>query len=185
MLGKPPISSARQLLLDDSSAPSELRLVPGSDSRPASLAPELPVSLPQRSNLAELGCDSARSSPLLDEEKNLPYLFARLPAGLHEVIVVDGPSMDGTVTVARAMKPDVRILMETGNGKGNAVEEGFVACTDDIVVSLDAEGSTDPAEIPRVVAALCEGADFVKGSRFVQGGATADMTLSLAWAIAP
>ena len=41
---------------------------------------------------------------------------------------------------------------------------------------MDADGSTDPAEIPRFVAALCHGADFVKGSRFAQGGASSDIT---------
>ena len=41
---------------------------------------------------------------------------------------------------------------------------------------LDADGSTDPAEIPRFVSALCNGADFVKGSRFAQGGSSADIT---------
>ena len=45
------------------------------------------------------------------------------------------------------------------------------------MVTLDADGSTDPAEIPRFVAALCNGADFVKGSRFAQGGASSDITL--------
>ena len=42
---------------------------------------------------------------------------------------------------------------------------------------LDADGSTDPREIPAFVGALIAGADFVKGSRFIQGGGTADMPL--------
>jgi hypothetical protein len=41
---------------------------------------------------------------------------------------------------------------------------------------IDADGSTDAAEIPRFVAALCNGADFVKGSRFAQGGGSTDIT---------
>jgi glycosyltransferase involved in cell wall biosynthesis len=136
-----------------------------------------PVALVRASDLAQLGLRVSVVIAALDEEKNLPYVFARLPAGLHEVIVVDGRSTDATVTVARTLRPDVRILTQTGRGKGNALAEGFAACTGEIVVSLDADGSTDPAEIPRFVAALCNGADFVKGSRFAQGGATADMTL--------
>jgi glycosyltransferase involved in cell wall biosynthesis len=114
--------------------------------------------------------------PALNEEKNLPYVFERLPDGLHEVIVVDGHSTDDTVSVARRLRPDVRLLVQTGRGKGNALAEGFAACTGDIIVALDADGSTDAAEIPRFVAALCTGADFVKGSRFAQGGASADIT---------
>ena len=143
---------------------------------PSSPAPEPPVSVLRASNLAELGLRVSVVIAALDEEKNLPYVFARLPAGLHEVIIVDGNSKDQTVSVARSLRRDVRILTQTGRGKGNALAEGFAACTGDIVVSLDADGSTDPAEIPRFVAALCNGADFVKGSRFAQGGATADMT---------
>lgn len=112
----------------------------------------------------------------LNEEQNLPHVFARLPDGLHEVIVVDGHSTDNTIAEARRLRPDVRILMQSGRGKGNALAEGFAACSGEIVVTLDADGSTDPAEIPRFVAALCSGADFVKGSRFAQGGASSDIT---------
>jgi glycosyltransferase involved in cell wall biosynthesis len=114
--------------------------------------------------------------PTLNEADNLPYVFARLPQGLHEVIIVDGHSTDATVPVARQLRPDVRVVTQIGRGKGNALATAFGACTGDIVVTLDADGSTDPAEIPRFVAALCAGADFVKGSRFAQGGASSDIT---------
>jgi glycosyltransferase involved in cell wall biosynthesis len=116
--------------------------------------------------------------PTLNEEENLPYVFARLPDGLHEVIVVDGHSTDNTIAVAKRLRPDIRIVMQTGRGKGNALAAGFAACTGEIVVTLDADGSTDASEIPRFVAALCQGADFVKGSRFAQGGASSDITLT-------
>jgi glycosyltransferase involved in cell wall biosynthesis len=116
--------------------------------------------------------------PTLNEAENLPYVFPRLPQGLHEVIVVDGRSTDGTVEVARRLRPDVRVVLQDGKGKGNALAAGFEAATGDIVVMLDADGSTDAAEIPRFVAALCHGADFVKGSRFAQGGASSDITFT-------
>jgi glycosyltransferase involved in cell wall biosynthesis len=112
----------------------------------------------------------------LNEAENLPYVFSRLPEGLHEIILVDGHSVDDTVAVARRLRPDVRILTQSGRGKGRAMAEGFNACTGEIIVALDADGSTDPAEIPRFVSALCNGADFVKGSRFAQGGASTDIT---------
>jgi glycosyltransferase involved in cell wall biosynthesis len=114
--------------------------------------------------------------PTLNEAQNLPYVFARLPGGLHEVIVVDGHSIDDTVAVARRLRPAVSIVLQQGRGKGNALATGFAACTGDVVVTLDADGSTDAAEIPRFVAALCNGADFVKGSRFAQGGGSSDIT---------
>jgi glycosyltransferase involved in cell wall biosynthesis len=114
--------------------------------------------------------------PTLNEERNLPHVFARLPQGLHEVILVDGHSTDETVAVARRLRPDVRVVVQPGRGKGDALAAGFAACTGDIVVTVDADGSTDPAEIPRFVAALRHGADFVKGSRFAQGGSSSDIT---------
>jgi glycosyltransferase involved in cell wall biosynthesis len=116
--------------------------------------------------------------PTLNEAENLPHVFPRLPEGLHEVIVVDGRSTDGTIEVARRLRPDVRIVMQDGKGKGNALAAGFAAATGDIFVTLDADGSTDAAEIPRFVSALCNGADFVKGSRFAQGGASSDITFT-------
>jgi glycosyltransferase involved in cell wall biosynthesis len=128
--------------------------------------------------LAPMGVRVSVVIPTLNEEENLPYVFARLPQGLHEVIIVDGHSTDATVSAARRLRPDARIVMQTGHGKGDALATGFGACTGDIVVTLDADGSTDASEIPRFVAALCQGADFVKGSRFAQGGASSDITLT-------
>jgi glycosyltransferase involved in cell wall biosynthesis len=114
--------------------------------------------------------------PTLNEAANLPHVFARLPPGLHEVIVVDGHSTDDTVAIARQVCPNVRIVLQGGHGKGNALSCGFAAATGDIIVMLDADGSTDPAEIPRFVAALHHGTDFAKGSRFIAGGTSLDIT---------
>lgn len=115
--------------------------------------------------------------PTLNEEENLPHVLPRIPTWVHEVIVVDGHSVDDTVAVARALLPSVRIVMQEGRGKGAALRTAFRAVTGDIIVMLDADGSTAPEEIPLYVAALVAGADFVKGSRFMQGGGTSDMTL--------
>lgn len=114
--------------------------------------------------------------PALNEEYNLPHVFAKLPADITEVIVVDGGSIDRTVAVARELRPDVKIVQQTRKGKGNALACGFAACTSDIIVMIDADGSTDPAEIPQFIAALRAGADFVKGSRFGTGGHSHDIT---------
>jgi glycosyltransferase involved in cell wall biosynthesis len=114
--------------------------------------------------------------PALNEERNLPHVFAKLPDGITEVIVVDGGSQDRTVAVARELLPDVVIVQQTRTGKGNALACGFAACTGDIIVMIDADGSTDPTEIPRFVAELVAGADFVKGSRFDKGGHSHDIT---------
>lgn len=114
--------------------------------------------------------------PTLNEERNLPHVFAKLPAGITEVILVDGGSVDRTVEVARELRPDVVVVQQTRTGKGNALACGFAACTSDIIVMIDADGSTDPMEIPKFIAALTGGADFVKGSRFGVGGHSHDIT---------
>ncbi len=114
--------------------------------------------------------------PTLNEARNLSHVFAALPAGLHEVILVDGHSVDGTPDVARRLRPGVRVVNQTRTGKGNALACGFAAATGDIIVMIDADGSTDPAEIPRFVAALTSGADFAKGSRFAPGAGSTDIT---------
>ncbi len=114
--------------------------------------------------------------PALNEARNLEHVFAALPAGLHEVIVVDGHSTDGTPEIARQLLPGVRVITQTRKGKGNALACGFAAVTGDIIVMIDADGSTDPAEIPRFVSALTEGADFAKGSRFAPGAGSSDIT---------
>jgi hypothetical protein len=114
--------------------------------------------------------------PALNEERNLPHVFAKLPAGITEVILVDGGSVDRTVEVARELRPDIVVVTQTRTGKGNALACGFAACTSDIIVMIDADGSTDPAEIPLFVEKLVAGADFVKGSRFDKGGHSHDIT---------
>jgi len=114
--------------------------------------------------------------PTLNEVDNLPHVFERVPREIYELIIVDGHSTDGTPELAEQLWPGVRIVNQPGKGKGNALAAGFWAATGDIVVMLDADGSTDPAEIPRFVAALLTGADFAKGTRFVTGGGSADIT---------
>jgi glycosyltransferase involved in cell wall biosynthesis len=128
---------------------------------------------------ADLGAEWPRVSviiPTLNEAQNLPHVFARLPHRLHEVIVVDGFSEDGTTDVARELWPTATIVLQQRPGKGDALRCGFEAATGDILVMLDADGSADPAEIPRFVEALMEGVDFAKGSRFREGGGSEDIT---------
>ncbi|MCG8350588.1 MAG: glycosyltransferase family 2 protein [Chloroflexales bacterium] len=115
--------------------------------------------------------------PALNEAKNLPHVLPRIPLWVHEVLLVDGHSTDDTIAVAQQLRQDIRIVYQEGRGKGAALRSGFAVAQGDIIVMLDADGSTDPAEIPLFVGALLAGADFVKGSRFLQGGGTADMPL--------
>jgi glycosyltransferase involved in cell wall biosynthesis len=119
--------------------------------------------------------------PTLNEAENLPHVLPRIPPWVHEVLIVDGNSTDGTVDMARQLWPDVRIVQQTGRGKGNALRAGFASATGDLIVMLDADGSMDPGEIPLFVGALLAGADMAKGSRFLQGGGTRDMQFYRKW----
>lgn len=114
--------------------------------------------------------------PTLNEAKNLPHVLPYIPELASEVILVDGGSHDGTTGVARRLLPSIRILQQPGKGKGNALCYAFAACTGDIIVTLDADGSANPREIPRFVDALLEGADLAKGSRFIARGGSDDIT---------
>ncbi|MGV9498475.1 glycosyltransferase family 2 protein [Streptomyces sp. NPDC003642] len=114
--------------------------------------------------------------PALNEARNIPWVFAQIPDCVDEVILVDGDSVDATVPMAVHCLPEVRSVRQSGPGKGNALRTGFLAATGDYVVMMDADGSMSPAEIPHFLHFLDHGYDFVKGSRFVQGGGSLDIT---------
>lgn len=114
--------------------------------------------------------------PAMNEARNLRHVAAKMPAGIDEIVFVDGNSEDDSAAVARDLWPHGTHLVQTRRGKGNALACGFAAATGDIVVMLDADCSADPQEIPRFVSALTAGADFAKGSRFRRGGGSADIT---------
>ncbi len=114
--------------------------------------------------------------PARNEAQNLVHVLPRIPPIVDEIILVDGHSTDETIAVARSMLPGIRIIEQVGRGKGDALRAGFAASTGEIVVMLDADGSADPKEIPYFVAALMIGKDFAKGSRFIKGGGSQDIT---------
>ena len=113
----------------------------------------------------------------MNEAQNLAHVLPRIPRGVHEVILVDGHSIDDTIAVAQRLLPGIRIVQQEGRGKGAALRTGFAAATGDIIVMIDADGSTAPEEIPAYVRALTDGADYAKGSRFLTGGGTSDMPI--------
>lgn len=113
--------------------------------------------------------------PAKNEASNLEVMLPQLPRD-HEVIVVDANSSDGTAEVVGRLRPDASLITQTRKGKGNALACGFRAATGDIIVMFDADGSADPAEIPAFVDALVAGADFAKGTRFLPGGGSEDIT---------
>jgi glycosyltransferase involved in cell wall biosynthesis len=114
--------------------------------------------------------------PTLNEAGNLPYVLNTIPAWVDEVLIVDGRSSDDTLRVARVLRPDVRIIHETTPGKGAAMRAGFDAAKGDFIIALDADGSMDGSRIPAFYAALANGAEYVKGTRFGPGAGSEDFT---------
>ena len=113
--------------------------------------------------------------PTLNEAQNLPHVLPAIPDWVHEVVLVDGGSSDGTVEAAKRLREDIIVVEEPTPGKGAALRRGFAIAEGEIIVMLDADGSMDPAEIPAFVSVLIGGADYAKGSRFCHGGGTEDM----------
>jgi len=113
--------------------------------------------------------------PARNEARNLELILPMLPL-VHQVILVDGNSVDDTIETAVGVMPTIEIVQQTRRGKGNALACGFARVTGDIIIMFDADGSADPAEIPRFIQALLDGADVAKGSRFAPGGGSSDIT---------
>ncbi|HET8681783.1 MAG TPA: glycosyltransferase family 2 protein [Micromonosporaceae bacterium] len=114
--------------------------------------------------------------PARNEQRNIAWVLRRLPTVVDEVILVDGHSVDQTIAIARTVRPDIVVVTENGSGKGAALRAGFATATCDIIVMIDADGSMDPAELHRFITPLMNGYDFVKGSRFLRGGGSTDLT---------
>ena len=100
--------------------------------------------------------------PCLDEADSLPAVLAAIPVG-YRALVVDNNSSDDTAGVAG--RHGARVIAEPRAGYGSAVHAGVVAATTPVVAVIDADGSMDPADLPRLVAALERGADLAVGRR--------------------
>ena len=100
--------------------------------------------------------------PCLNEAASLPGVLAAVPSG-YRTLVVDNNSTDDTAEVARLHGAEV--VAEPRAGYGSAVHAGVVAATAPIVAVLDADGSLDPRDLPRLVDELDRGADMAIGRR--------------------
>ena len=105
----------------------------------------------------------------LNEQATISYVLSKLPLGVHEVLLVDGHSTDDTVDIAHRVRPEIHVVYQLGKGKGDALKCGVQKATGDIIVTLDADGQTDPEEMPKFIEPLLSGYDWVKGSRLAYG----------------
>lgn len=119
--------------------------------------------------------------PTYQEAANIPDLLRALRAAAPEVdvLVIDDASPDGTAAVAEevgAQVGGVEVLRRAAkDGLGNAYRAGFahaLAQGYDILITLDADFSHDPAMVPVLLRELDAGCDLVIGSRYVEGGST-------------
>ena len=116
--------------------------------------------------------------PTKNEEKNIKRVLNRLlDFGYYNLLVIDGVSKDETLKVA--MENGAKIILQDGIGKGHAIRQVFNNRYLDVeaLVLMDADGSMSAKEVPRFIEALQNGFDIVKGSRFVRGGGSDDITL--------
>ncbi|MCF8123554.1 MAG: glycosyltransferase family 2 protein [Desulfarculaceae bacterium] len=87
---------------------------------------------------------------------------------LREILVVDGHSTDGTQEIFREL--GINFIADNGKGKGSAIRQAISQVKGDIIVFIDADGSHDPADIPRLIKPILDGeCDHVTGSR-MKGG---------------
>jgi hypothetical protein len=114
--------------------------------------------------------------PVRNEARNIAWVLEQIADDVDEIILVDGNSTDATLITACSSRPDIRVVPQEGIGKGSALRTGFLAAIGDIIVMMDADGSMAPQEIRHYVHFLANGYDFVKGSRFIGGGGSLDIT---------
>ena len=119
--------------------------------------------------------------PTLNEAENIVPLIERIyeaAPGVHEVIVVDDDSPDGTADIAERLAgryPDRRIRIErrlADHGLTKSIAHGADVATGDILVWMDCDLSMPPEDIPRLLDGIARGYDIVVGSRFVEGGSS-------------
>jgi glycosyltransferase involved in cell wall biosynthesis len=104
----------------------------------------------------------------INEEHYVGEVINSVKKYADEIVIVDGHSTDKTAQIAMSL--GAKVVYDNGKGKGDAIRCGIQAATGDILVFIDADGSHDANDIPKMVAPIIEGrADMVIGSRGTGG----------------
>lgn len=111
-----------------------------------------------------------------DEERTIGEAVAGAARHCARVVVMDGHSSDGTAEIARQHGADVHL--DPGLGKGAAIRASLDIVAEPVVTFMDADGSHDPADIPRLAAPVVDGStDLCIGSRFTGGSEELSITV--------
>lgn len=130
--------------------------------------------------------------PVINEGERIKTLLARMAAfdiaAAADIIIVDGGSEDGSLELNALQQSGVRgLLVKTGPGKLSAQLRCAYAFALDQryegIVTIDGNDKDDPVAIPRFIAALKDGVDFVQASRFISGGVAENTPKSRDFAI--
>jgi len=115
--------------------------------------------------------------PTLNEAGSLAKTLKQVPReAINEILVIDGHSIDDTIKIAESL--GCRAILQPKKGYGNAMKYGFTQAKGDIIIIMDADGSPQPKDIPRLIKKMGEGNyDMVLGSRYLPGGGSQDDTL--------
>ena len=111
--------------------------------------------------------------PTLNEAGCIEKTLSEIPGGLaDEIIIVDGHSLDGTAELVRQL--GYKVIMQRSRGFGGGFSEGIEVATGDIIILMNADGSMDPEDIPKLVGKIKEGYDCVFAVRYAPGYGSED-----------
>ncbi len=103
--------------------------------------------------------------PCYNEEDGIREVIGRMPPGVDEIVVVDNNCTDRTAEVATSL--GAKVVAEKVPGYGAAYKAGLKAASQDVIVTMDGDGTYPPEELPRLVGELVDRRlDFLSASRF-------------------
>lgn len=117
--------------------------------------------------------------PTKNEEGCIGRVLEEIPRdAVSEVIIIDGHSTDKTVEEAKSsIKKSDKLVIQKGEGYGDAFLQGFKYAKGDVIVMMDADGSHNPHDIYAILKKIKQGFEYVMASRYMKGGKSEDDTI--------
>lgn len=106
--------------------------------------------------------------PTKNEEATIASVIDSVKPYCNEILVVDGHSTDATEKIS--VENGAKFILDSGKGKGDGIRAGIRNASGDVIVFIDADGSHDPKDIPKLVKPILnKEADMVVGCRMTGG----------------